>query len=385
MGSPIPDSSCFFSTHRRVPTATMMGLNPFDAMMGFGHPYHNGDVRTRHVRAPPRRAPPRHDYMQQACAPSTDEVPPNIDLSEKADIYRVHLSAPNRTRLVDSRVSLLDDGTLLFEGDLLKEGPKLFTYVTRCRCGVYEEPNEQALISVLPSGQYVTGGAPTRAGWIALDDDESWMLDDGSLALVQRPSPAHHRHPFAKRVSLPADAELNRAQSQPDGSGGLVVTVPRRIARSERSARHVPIHVQRPTGSQPAAAKKSPAAAASRTVDSQPKKAPAPSPPPKAGAGNESAETYKEAHKRKAAERRGLAEELAALQGNEYTGPVLSEVTASSRNVQSPTEFVEEWVATSDGGFVRGDDRNARPATKREFVPARGDAEEENELAFWGF
>ena len=64
---------------------------------------------------------------------------------------------------------------------------------------------------------------------------------------------------------------------------------------------------------------------------------------------------------------------------------MLSEVTASSRNVQSPTEFVEEWVATSDGGFVRGDDRNARPATKRGFVPARGDAEEENELAFWGF
>ena len=39
-------------------------------------------------------------------------------------------------------------------------------------------------------------------------------------------------------------------------------------------------------------------------------------------------------------------------------GPVLTEVSASSRNVQSPVEQspVEEWLATSKGGFVRSPD-----------------------------
>ena len=81
------------------------------------------------------------------------------------------------------------------------------------------------LVPIL-AGERLSGGAPTRTGWIELDDDESWILDDGTIALVGRPSPTRPSG-FAKKVSLPSDAMLRRATSEPLGNGGLLVTVPR--------------------------------------------------------------------------------------------------------------------------------------------------------------
>merc|ERR1719160_399501 len=99
----------------------MMGLNPFDTMLGFGHPYR--DMHPRHVRAPPRHTPqpsPRRNV--RAPLPDVD-----IDLTEKAANYYVTVSAPVRGSVVD--------GGLLIEGALTTESDASFKYVTRSRAG----------------------------------------------------------------------------------------------------------------------------------------------------------------------------------------------------------------------------------------------------------
>merc|ERR1719502_2293636 len=81
------------------------------------------------------------------------------------------------------------------------------------------------------------------------------MLDDGSLALVSRPAPPARPSAFAKRLSVPADADLRRESTQPLGEdGGLVVTVPRLRRQPARQQvpmppRPVPIPVRRAAAS----------------------------------------------------------------------------------------------------------------------------------------
>lgn len=311
---------------------------------------------------------------------------PHIDVSEKADHYLARIAAPEDHALDDVR-AVLDNGELLLQGALVKEREAEYEYMTRRRAGVFSEPHQQALVGVLPAGQHVMGNAPTNSGWIALDDDETWMLDDGSLALVGRPTPSRPIA-FAKRVPLPADAELRHARSQPDGRGGLLVTVPRSLRRHAPAARrHVPVNTKRSPAPQPQPASTTKKPMGTTSIPSHPPAKPegtSKPAPTKSSTKDVSAEEYKQTHKRKAAERRrDLAEELAELHGIEYQGPVLVECDASSRNVQSPTESVEEWVATSSGGFARGhgDDSAVGMAVQLE----QESVEEEDELSYWGF
>jgi len=341
------------------------------APMPYAHPF---ATRSSHVRAPPR------------AQPRTPE--PLISMDDSASAYIISLRAPEDHTAQDTRATLAHDG-LVLEGRLVTPSNGVYEYVTRRRCGVYAEPNDRAIASTLPAGQHISGGAPTRSGWIALDDDESWLLDDGSVALVSKPSPSRAL-PFAKKVSLPADAELRRATSESmrDGRGGLRVVVPR--------TRRTPVPVQ------PAAThKRSPPKPAPA-----PKPAAAPQPPPATRQNAEkhtttttkrdmSAEDFKQQHKRKAQERRSISESLAALRGEDYAGPVLVESPeASPRNVQSPSEMTEEWVATSDGGFAEvTDDRvaeilreleGAKAAKKSTFKPVPME-EDEDDLGYYGF
>lgn len=364
----------------------MMHMHPFDSMFGVGHPYYPHAGMTRPVREPPRASREHRPQRAQRQAPAE----PLISLTKKADEYQATVSAPAGCSMDELR-AVLEEGELVLMGDML--ACEHHQYFTRRRAGVYAEPNKQALVGVLPAGERLMGHAPTRHGWIELDDNEHWILDDGSVALVDRPAPPTS---FAKRVSLPSDAALRHARSRPDGRGGLIVTVPRVRHSEAAGARAVPVNVKRTPAPQQAAA-----AAAKKPAAAPASGAPAPAarPAPAAAKGDVCAAEYKAAHKRRAAERRGLAEELAVLQGVEYDGPVLAECDAHARNVQSPTESVEEWVATSDGGFVRGEGLvaevmreldNERAAKKRAKSPLRTVSSEQgcdgdDDLTYWGF
>jgi len=91
-------------------------------------------------------------------------------------------------------------------------------YIVRGRrAGIYAQPSRAALVGTVPHGTVVRGSAPSHAGWIALDDDESFMLDDGSLAAASRRNKPTVV-PFAKRIDIPADADLSRASMHRAGA-----------------------------------------------------------------------------------------------------------------------------------------------------------------------
>lgn len=383
----------------------MMGMHPFDTMMGFGHQHPHEYRMPRQVRQPPRSAPPAR------VQPSAARAEPTIDLTERDDHYQISMSSPAGHAIRNARANL-DDDTLMLQGALVDESDGYIEYVTRRRAGIYSAPHQQALVGVVPAGERVLGRAPTRDGWIAIeeDDEEGWMIDDGSLGLTGRRSAPSRGLPFAKRVSLPADADLRAARSQSNGRGGLLITVPRKLQHRANAAatRQVPVNVKR---TPPTTTNAKKAAAATKPSVPATKPAAASPPPHYAAAGaakDADAEAYKNAHKRKAAERRAnaqpsttsLAEELASLHGLEYAGPVLSEVESPhAGNVQSPTERCEEWVATADGGFVRGEGlvaqvmreadlaRTSKKAREGhgETPSQESEVESEDDLSYWGF
>ena len=66
-------------------------------------------------------------------------------------------------------------------------------------------------------------------------------------------------------------------------------------------------------------------------------------------------------------------------------------VDVSPRNVQSPTEPIEEWAATADGGFARGSEGRKGRERARQVAAGAGDEAsaagggDEEALSFWGF
>ena len=335
----------------------MLGINPYESMF-HRHTYPNV------MREPPRRSQ------------ATSSVEPQLHTETHDDSFVISVTAPNSDYTMnDARATLAADG-IVVQGSVVKKSDGGYEYVTRRRTGVYTEPHEDCLAGVIPAGQRLSGGAPTRTGWIALDDDESWILDDGTIALVGRPSPTRPSG-FAKKVSLPSDAMLRRATSEPLGNGGLLVTVPRVPRQSVERSRQVPIPVKHAAPQQPAsrmapkkAAHQTPSQSpTTSTSTSKPSSRPSSTPSGTSASSapkNVSADEYKQVHKRQAAERRAAStstseggdsalDALRALNGDECTGPVLIEVDISERNVQSPTERVEQWVAVADGSFVRGE------------------------------
>lgn len=329
----------------------MLGLSPFDMQSPFYQ---------QPIRAPPSRQESFYVDLQR---PRAESVEPSVRKETLPDAYIIALTAPNETcTIADGRAVLEDDGIVL-KGTLVQEDSG-YEYVSRRRTGVYAEPDQRALVGMIPSGLRFEGGAPTGSGWIALNDDESWVFDDGSLALVRQPNP-HPPSAFAKKLTLPADAVLRRATAQRKLHGGVLVTVPR-VRRAPAAQPH-PMPV--PIKSSPPA----PCTVPNRA--SAPSQPPAAKPPASTGPPpGVSADEYKQAHKRHVAARRASSaaststggsgseaalEALRALHGDaSHAGPVLIECPASEageRNVQSPTEAMEEWVAIADGGFMRGD------------------------------
>lgn len=215
------------------------------------------------------------------------------------------------------------------------------------------------------------------------------MLDDGSLTLVRRPAPARPT-PFSKRVALPADAEVGRATTEPLGEHGMLVCVPRIVRRRSNEAsapRKIPVNGRPPppqAHSQPAPAPPAKRPVAKPAAKPQPRRSQAGSkdvsttelPPARRPTRQHDAENTTE----KCGLRESLQSRSAML--DDGAGPVLTEVSASSRNVQAPTEPVEEWLATTKGGFVRSADGSAlSEKMRRESRVAAAAAEEEERRA----
>lgn len=73
-----------------------------------------------------------------------------------------------------------------------------------------------------------------NGAWIALvgedDEEEAYMIDDGSLALA-KPAPTPTQ--FRRHVDLPADGDVSRATTQ-SKSNGVIIRVPRRTRVARR-------------------------------------------------------------------------------------------------------------------------------------------------------
>jgi len=259
---------------------------------------------------------------------------------------------------------------------------------------------------VFPAGTCVRGGPPSHTGWIELEDEEGWALDDGSWALRVAGRPAEATR-FRKTIAVPSEAVLSRATKQ-QVEGELIVRVPRRAnvscqQQGERS--EVPVSVKAaaaappPTPTSPPLTKealfeiqhecmaddlditpemlrwteaevrrffesggndvptRAEAAPPIRSVPSAAQQSPPHKPPPAKRAAPSPAAASPENAKSKASvgrSRRGGSEGA-----NQYDKllpteePVLMECSISTANVQLPAERSQEWEATKNGGFVR--------------------------------
>lgn len=188
----------------------MHGLHPFDG--AFGTP--------RHARRPP--APPKPQ--------------PHIDMRARdRSEYLIDVSAPAGFDLNRPRASKKNNA-LLLEGSLVESSLNMREYVTRSRAGIYDEPSTSALVAFVPAGQLVRGSLPSSRGWIALDDDVTWMLDDGSLAFAE-PAMAMEPVEFARKLEMPEDADLDSATTLKSGKQGrLTIRVPRRPPAKQQPA-----------------------------------------------------------------------------------------------------------------------------------------------------
>lgn len=331
-----------------------MGFHP---MMGF-HPNHfDSRVPIRPTARTPSPPPAGRD--------------PCITTSETHDEYRIALNPPDYDHTLQDSRAYLDGQELVIETKVASTRGGIYNYRTRDRTGIYSHPSRHSLVGVVPPGRLLRGGAPSHNGWIALDDDESWMVDDGSLVLVGQPS-SDHSHRFVKRVRLPPDAALHRATTEPSRQGqggGLRITVPR-TRKVAPTPRQVPVNVKRAA---PPAQKQQPSVKQGSAAN-------VPAPPPAPTSGNE----YKQRHKRQAAERRAEAMHDALLAKDE-AGPVLSEVAASERHVQSPSEQVEEWLALASGGFAKSDGLGGEVVVMDVAPEVEASLSEDEGLAYYGF
>ena len=341
-------------------------------------------------------APHGHEMFHHT-APANDSTHDFIvKKTSQDDAYVVTCTPENGVETVGMSVKLRGQTTLSFEGTYVRRGTS-YEYITRGRTGVYSSPNSRRLTGIIPAGRIVSGGAPSHGGWIALDDDESWIMDDGSLALSRRGRAASAPIPFRKLLSLPADAMLHKATSK-DIKGGLAVIVPRRAKskrddakvnkpmNSSRASPHkltmeqllgiqedcladdIPLEPEMrdwteaqvreyfesggrcwPAKAAHTSPSKTSLHAKLKPLAQAQRQAPSMKPPK---AARQADFKPNESQKKEAAKRnRDEVNQYDSLLAS--TNPILVECTADLLNVQMPPERSQEWEATKWGGFVR--------------------------------
>jgi len=322
----------------------MLGLlNPFDDCAS--HRRHSTARRASHVK--PSSGP------HMTCS---DELEPKVTIDTKHKHYSITV-LPRAGVQLDNVRATIGRFQLCLSGTVQTLGSSLYTYRTRRSIPVYDDLSGHDVVGSIPAGALVKGGAPSSRGWIALSDDESWVMNDGRLELVANPQgPAR----FEREVPMPADAVLSRATSEILANGGLVIRVPH-LARAQprpvmASSTQPTLRpaVSRPTCATEAAratalesTRRTPALHASNEKETpkhrtQPTAATAELPKP-------ATKLVRSSDDVATGPRAGLHNELHKLTSD----PVLVEASVSARNVASPTEAVEDWVSLPGGGFKK--------------------------------
>jgi len=282
----------------------------------------------------PRHAAPRDP------PPPERRLEPNVKVQTTHDAYLVHLLAPEGVTLSKPSASAERHSSIVLEGVLIPSQRGAYVYQCRRQVACYGEPSNFAPpVEFLPPGSCVRGSAPSRHGWIGLesdlDDDEPlYLRDDGGLVLLQRPTRTQPQ-PFARHLDLPADAVLDRAScTKMRGCEGYVVTVP----RGRRPQTHPP--AWQPTAAATSASK-------AQANELKAKRHPA-SPPPKGMNANKENHTARPSTTSSREIAGGSRDVLRTT-----LEPVLQECSVSPENVSTPSETVQHWVATANGGFVK--------------------------------
>ena len=357
---------------------------------------------------------PQHVWQAHRQPRSAASVEPHIKLEQSRDEYLVSLQAAG-FEVDNVQASVERDGhrRLTLTG-LLRSLPQPFKYFVQHPTAVYSAPQGRRL-GFLQAGMVLRGGPPLHGGWIAVEDEDEdlWVLDDGSLALASAGRQAQ-AHNFCKHIALPADAAIDRATRQELQNGSVVVIVPRRRASVRPEAppptRTAPASVQKPTppkpspkpapsvpppavpppprqqltkeklfdlqaeamaddidiepemmqwsneqvrlffesgGSvRPTAPRAHTATASKASPQANKRTAPAP-----AAAPHQSPPPHAAKKSTRTASTQATPNHYDALLPTD--APLLSECTASTANVQTPRELVQEWEAIRGGGFMR--------------------------------
>lgn len=144
----------------------------------------------------------------------------------------VTVEAPGNAELLGPRARV-NRGRLLLEGTVSHfsqfQEYEVFDYTS-----VFSEPCRHPRLrsGVLRPGAVVRGGMPTSEGWVALDDDESWIHDDGQIRRL--PGQAEQRL-FSHVIDLPTGCFIEGAKVE-TRKNAIIVMVPHMQSASTHTA-----------------------------------------------------------------------------------------------------------------------------------------------------
>lgn len=145
-------------------------------------------------------------HTRMPTAPQPRVVEPVIEVHKRSGETLISIRAPEGF-LISKQAASADKGRVAIEGVISPVPSRTRDYIVTRRTGIFAQPSRTALVGHIPAGNVIRGSAPSNAGWIALDDDESFVLDDGSL-VARAPSASF---PFSKLVDVGRDADLSAA------------------------------------------------------------------------------------------------------------------------------------------------------------------------------
>lgn len=327
----------------------MIGMPPFDMMNP--HRYAPSQTRPRGgcIGQNYSRKPGYNAVQKRAHSTSPAAVP--VDKWQTEEEYTIRVGAPIGKELRNPQASLSKDGTVVRVTAQVAP-PAVVKYMLRQRALLFAAPRRDDAVGVLPAGTVVVG-APPRAGWIQLADEEGWLLDDGrNVSVLSAPRAPQE---FERTFQVPHDGKPEEATCE-STADGFVIAIPRcrrtDVARTpppRTMAKMATDERRPPTAHVAAAAPPKPAAAAATTKPVTTARSAAANSPPRA---QQAKRKMPEPAASRPASRAAVHEVLTQDRQHLKRDPVLVERSASLSNVQRPEESCEDWAAISTGGFV---------------------------------
>jgi len=285
-----------------------------------------------------------------------EDFKPVIRADTGLKAYTVTIQVPGPSTYLESvNARASSRASITVNGFMCSGTPGDYDYVVRQRCGLYAMPSQHELIDVLKPGTILRGAPPTNTGWIDLsgEDGEAWVIDDGSVAVIEK-----KKVPFHHDFDVPQDGILDQASIQQDDLC-VVITIPREqpkrkqvhvssAPRSVKAGASVLEETLPGTGQNPSAQKP-----ASRPFNNNQMKPPLTGHDPatisreRPFQGDKGDRGQLPQNWSKTAYKDNLSGELP-----KSSSPLLTESPPCPGNVQSPAEDCQEWIASAQGGFM---------------------------------